>query len=241
MKAGFRMKEYTKPVYRHELKYLINYKDKDILIKRLEGFIQRDTHAEKGFYKVRSLYFDDYWNSSYEEKLMGVSGRNKYRIRTYDDSDSVIKLERKTKTGNYIFKKSANLTRQEVEKILDGDYSFLLYNPQPLCQEFYVQCISCFMRPRVIVDYEREPFVFEAGDVRITFDSDVRASSLDFSIFDPTLPTCSVLEPGKLVLEVKFTEFLPDLIRKALPAEAAEMSAVSKYVLGCEKTEYIYS
>jgi len=223
------------------LKYLINYKDRDILVKRLEGLIRRDTHAEKGYYKVRSLYFDDYWNSAYEEKLMGVSGRNKYRIRIYNDSDSVIHLERKTKTGSYIYKKSAPLTRKDVEKILDGDYSFLLYHPQPLCQEFYVQCISRVMRPRVVVDYEREPFVFEAGDVRITFDSDVRASSLNLSIFDPALPTSSVLEPGKLVLEVKFTEFLPNLIREALPAEAAELSAVSKYVLCCEKTDYIYS
>lgn len=190
---------------------------------------------------MRSLYFDDFWNSAYEEKLMGVSGRNKYRIRIYDDSDSIIKLERKTKTGSYIFKKDAALTREDVDRILDGDYSFLLYNPQPLCQEFYVMCVSKVMRPRVIVDYEREPFVFEAGDVRITFDTNVRASSLNFSIFDPTVPTCSVLDPGKLVLEVKFTEFLPDLIRKALPTEAAEMTAVSKFVLGCEKTEYIYS
>jgi hypothetical protein len=235
------MTESIKPVYRHELKYLINYKDKDILIKRLEGLIQRDTHAENGFYKVRSLYFDDYWNSSYEEKLMGVSGRNKYRIRIYNDSDSNIKLERKTKTGSYIYKKNATLTRADVDRILDGDYSFLLYNKQPLCQEFYVKCISSVMRPRVIVDYEREPFVFEPGDVRITFDTDVRASSLDFSVFDPTLPTCSVFDPGKLVLEVKYTEYLPELIRRALPSEAAEMTAVSKFILCCEKTEYIYT
>ena len=235
------MAEYTKPVYRHELKYLINYKDKDILIKRFEGLIHRDTHAEQGYYKIRSLYFDDFWNSSYEEKLMGVSDRNKYRIRIYNDSDSNIKLERKTKTGNYIYKKNASLTREETDKILDGDYSFLLYNKQPLCQEFYVKCITDLMRPRVIVDYEREPFVFEAGDVRITFDTDVRAGSLEFNMFDPTLPTSSVLDPGKLVLEVKFTEFLPEMIRRALPSEAAEMTAVSKFVLCCEKTEYIYS
>ena len=231
----------ARKVFRHELKYLIGRKDRDILVKRLEGLISRDTHTKDGYYKIRSLYFDDYWNSSYGEKLMGIANRKKYRIRIYDDSDSVIHLERKTKSGSYINKLSADLTREETERILNGDYAFLLKNPQPLCREFYVQCVSRIMRPRVIVDYEREPFVFETGDVRITFDTDVRASSLDFSLFDSSLPTISVLDPGKLVMEVKFTELLPDMVRRALPAGGAELSAVSKYVLCCEKTDYIFA
>lgn len=235
------MEKNKRLTFRHELKYLINYKDKDLLIKRLEWLLKRDVHAEKGFYKIRSLYFDDYWNSSYKEKVMGVSGRKKYRIRIYNDNDSVINLERKSKQGNYINKQSARLTREETDRILDGDYAFLLSHPQPLCREFYVQCVSKVMRPRVIVDYEREPFVFETGDVRITFDTDVRASSLDFSLFDPDLATVNVLEPGKLVMEVKFTELLPQMIRQALPTKAAELSAVSKFVLCCEKTNFIYS
>lgn len=230
-----------KTVFRHELKYLINFGDRDVLKTRLLGLMSKDTHAQSGYYKIRSLYFDDFWNSSYNEKLMGISTRSKYRIRIYDDSDSVIKLEKKTKQGNYINKVSANLTREETDKILNGDYGFLLMNPQPLCREFYVKCTSSVMRPRVIVDYEREPFVFAVGDVRLTFDSDVRAGALDFSLFDPTLPTVNVLEPGKLVLEVKYTELLPQMIRRALPSRGAEYSAVSKYVLCCDKTDYILS
>lgn len=230
-----------KAVFRHELKYFLNYEDKEVLKTRFEGLMKKDTHAHGGFYKIRSLYFDDYWNSSYEEKLMGITGRSKYRVRIYDDNDSVINLEKKVKQGNYINKKSARLTREETESILIGDYGFLLKHPNPLCREFYVQCVSNIMRPRVIVDYEREPFVFSVGDVRITFDSDVRASSLNFSFFDSTLPTVSVFEPGKLVMEVKFTELLPQMIRRALPSRAAELAAVSKFVLCCEKTDYILS
>ncbi|HAN21778.1 MAG TPA: transporter [Clostridiales bacterium] len=230
-----------RPVFRHELKYLINYGDKEIIKTRLGGLIQKDTHAKNGFYKIRSLYFDDYWNSSYEEKLMGVTSRSKFRIRIYDDSDSVINLEKKIKQGNYINKQNARLTREETEKILVGDYGFLLKHENKICREFYIQCVSNIMRPRVIVDYEREPFIFAVGDVRITFDTDVRASSLEFALFDPKLPTLSVLDPDKLVMEVKFTELLPQMIRKALPSRAAELSAVSKYVLCCEKTNYILS
>lgn len=230
-----------KKLYRHELKYLINYADKEVLATRLNGLMERDSHTNDGLYKIRSLYFDDYWNSSYEEKLMGIAERKKYRIRIYDDSDNVINLEKKIKQDKYIHKESARLTREETEKILCGDYEFLLKKENPLCREFYVECISSVLRPRVIVDYEREPFVFETGDVRITFDTDVRAGSLEFTLFDKTLPTVSVLEPGKLIMEVKFTQLLPRMIKEALPAGAAEISAVSKFLLCCQKTEYIYS
>ena len=79
----------------------------------------------------------------------------------------------------------------------------------------------------------------DAGTVRITFDSDVRAAVRGYDIFDATLPTLPVLEPGKLVLEVKFTELMPQLVRNILPPQAAEFTAVSKYVLCYEKTGYL--
>ena len=93
----------------------------------------------------------------------------------------------------------------------------------------------------MIIDYERTPFVMEAGDVRVTFDENVRACSGGEKLFDPRLPMLYLLEPGKLVLEVKFTEFLPDLVRRALPPRSSELTAVSKFVLGCEKTGYLYA
>ena len=104
-------------------------------------------------------------------------------------------------------------TRAEFERILAGDYDFLLHSPHRLCQEFYTECVSNVLRPRVIVDYDREPWILDAGTVRVTFDMGIRAAVGSWDIFDPTLPTLPVLEPGKLVLEVKFTEFLPQIVR----------------------------
>ena len=69
------------------------------------------------------------------------------------------------------------------------------------------------MRPRTIVDYDREPWIMDEGTVRVT--------------------------PGKLVMEVKFTEMLPQIVRDILPPHAAEFTAVSKYVLCYEKTRYM--
>lgn len=89
------------------------------------------------------------------------------------------------------------------------------------------------------MDYDREPWILDEGTVRITFDMNVRAAVGGFDIFDATLPTLPCLEEGKLVLEVKFTEFLPDIVRQILPQKAADFTAVSKFVLCCDKTQYM--
>lgn len=227
--------------YRNEWKYLIDTAQKELICQRLAPVMELDKHAKDGGYMLRSLYFDDYYHSAYEEKDAGVLQRKKYRIRIYNCSDRSIKLERKKKFGAYIFKEAASLTRDEVYKILDGEYEFLLHSDQPLCREFYVECMSNVMRPRTIVDYDRQPWILDAGTVRLTFDMDVRAAVGSFDIFDPSLPTLNVLEPGKCVMEVKFTEFLPQFVREILPDRASEFTAVSKYVLCYEKTEYMNS
>lgn len=127
--------------YRHELKYLISWADKAELTTRMSPVLKLDPHATNGGYFIRSLYFDDYWNTAYEEKDAGVLLRKKYRIRIYNCSDRSIKLERKKKFGSYIYKEAAPLTHAEFDAILAGDYDFLLHSPHRLCQEFYTECV----------------------------------------------------------------------------------------------------
>ena len=224
--------------YRHENKYLISYHDQDSLRRRLSPVLALDKHVKGDGYTIRSLYFDDYWQSAYEEKDAGVLMRKKYRIRIYNFQDHYIRLERKKKFGAYIYKESAPLTRAQVEDILLGHYDFLKHSPHSLAREFYIECVTNMMRPRVIVDYEREPWILDAGTVRVTFDTDVRAAVGSFDIFDAKLPTLPVLPPDKLILEVKYTELMPQVVRQLVPTGALEYTAVSKYVLCYEKTAY---
>jgi len=223
------------PTYRHEMKYFISKPEWALLRSRMLGVIPRDKHAgENGEYWIRSLYFDDYWNTAYEEKELGVLLRHKYRIRVYNCSDQTIMLERKNKFGQYILKESAPLSRKETEALLDGDYGFLIKSEHSLKREFYYECTSRFMRPRVMVDYDREPFVMESGDTRITFDKHVRAGFGTFDLFDKALPTMEVLRADQMIMEVKFTTFLPTLVRRLLPPRSSIMTAASKYVLCCD-------
>ena len=227
-----------KEQYRHELKYRISEREKDLLLHRLPGILRPDPHAGEGGYSIRSLYFDDLWNSASEDKEAGILMRKKYRIRIYNGGDRVIRFERTNKFGEYIYKESAPLSREEFYRILSGDCAFLLHSEHSLLQEFYVEYRSVCLRPRVIVDYERVPLIADAGTVRVTFDSHVRAAVGSFDIFDKTLSSVPAMEPGELLMEVKYTEFLPRAIQDLIGGEARERTAFSKYVLCFEATQY---
>ena len=223
--------------YRHEMKFLINYYDYTFIKLRLNHLLSMDSNVDSdGSYFVRSLYFDDYCNHAYNEKLSGAFKRSKYRIRVYNHSESTVHLEKKSKLGPCNHKQTAALTKAEVYQILEGNYSFLLESCNNLLKVFYYECVSNFMRPRVIVDYEREPFIMEAGDVRVTFDKNVRAGGEGFDIFNREMSTLEILDPGLLIMEVKFTEFLPSVVRRILPIPTVQSETVSKYILCCDKT-----
>mgnify|MGYP000739097217 CR=1 FL=1 len=236
MKKADRKKEH----FRNEWKYLISTSEKEVLNLRMKPLMKLDPHAENGGYLIRSLYFDDYWNSAYEEKESGVLMRKKYRIRIYNYSAESIKLERKKKFGSYIYKEDAPLTKDEVQKILSGEYEFLLKSPYNLCREFYIECMSNMMRTennRSIMRENHGSWMKERSGSHLIQMSELLLEAM--YIFDSTLPALSVLEPGKLIMEVKFTEMLPQIVRDILQPHAAEFTAVSKYVLCYEKTRYM--
>ena len=225
--------------FRYEQKYRLNYQDYTLLKMRLAGVLEKDQNINAdGFYTVRSLYFDDLWNTAYTEKMMGIKDRQKFRIRLYNQSDDTIRLERKIKSNQYISKQTALLTRDETQKILAGNYDFLLKSEDNLKKLFYHQAKSRILRPRVVVEYDREPYILDAGELRISFDKNIRAGELGFDIFDADMPMVETMEPGQVIMEVKFTNFIPSYIRKMLPGKAADFSAFSKFILCCDRTTH---
>lgn len=223
--------------YRNEFKHIINYPEYTLAKFRLKNLLPLDENAGSGgSYTIRSLYFDDYYNNAYHDKYAGVANRCKYRIRIYNQSERTVHLERKVKKGSYSYKQVAPLTVEEVYCVIQGDYEFLLRSTHELLWVFYHECVSNLLRPRVVIDYEREPYILDVGDVRVTFDKNIRVGMDGFDIFDPSMPMMEVLPLGSLIMEVKFTEFLPTLVREVLPTKASEYTAVSKYILGCDRT-----
>ena len=225
----------NKKVFRHEVKYYINYFEYEILRNRLKVILEKDKFAnENGDYHIRSLYFDDIHNTALFEKQSGVLKRKKYRIRIYNLKDSVIKLEKKSRVAQFIHKESAPLTRQEYDMIINQDIDFLKESGNKLFHEFYFDIVSSLFKPRVIVDYIREAFIWDGSNVRITFDKYLKTGLYETDIFNKDIPTIDVLEEPKMILEIKYDNFLPDFIRCILQINSNQKYAISKYVI-CRK------
>ena len=219
--------------FRHELKYYINYRDYVILKNALKSLLMPDVNTgTDNTYMIRSLYFDDIYESALREKISGYDNRSKFRIRIYNYSEDVIRFEKKVKKGEYIAKRSMMLSRDEYDQIAAGDIAFLLGRNEPLASEIYYEMKNNMMAPRVIVDYRREAYVYPFGNVRITFDKDLKSGLALTDIFDPDTPVMPIYESGTMVLEVKFDKFLPEHIKRVLNSiNAASRSAISKYLL----------
>ena len=214
---------------RHEHKFYINDADCAVLRGRLNVVAKLDTNVgEDGTYLIRSLYFDNYADKAVDEKLQGLSRREKFRIRYYNDNTNFIRLEKKSKINNLTYKEQAPLTKQQVQQVLAGDYECLKKDEHPLLLEFYAKIHFEALRPRTIVDYTREVYIYEAGNVRITFDSNIRTSSNVNRFLDSnyvTLPAANAI-----ILEVKYDGFLPDIIRMIVNINQRSQTEFSKYV-----------
>ncbi len=213
--------------YRHEIKHEIDYSQMLSLSARLPALMKTDPHAKGGTYFIRSLYFDSPGDEALREKLDGVNRREKYRIRFYDHDTSFIRLEKKSKLNGLGTKDQAPLTKEQVLSIIDGDIEWMAESTKPLIRELYTRMKNKLLKPKTIVDYTRRPFIYEAGNVRVTLDYDIRTGLCSRDLFCETLPTIPVID-APIILEVKWDGFLPEVIRRVvqLPATAG---AYSKY------------
>jgi len=230
MQQAITMINEKKPVkFRHELKYTINSNDDLEIRSRLRKLFRHDKHADaEGSYRISSLYFDTPYDKALREKLDGINQREKFRIRYYNNDLSFIRLEKKIKVNGLCGKLSAPLTAAEVEQILQGDYDFLLRSENALLQEFYSKLKGQLLHPRTIVCYDREAFLYEPGNVRITIDRNLRSGLSCTSFLDPNVHFVDISN-SLPVLEVKYDAFLPEIVQMAVQVPNRRAGAYSKY------------
>ena len=215
---------------RHELKYFITPAEMNVLRGILTPVMQLDPNGnERNEYHIRSLYFDTINDDALEEKIAGVGNRKKYRIRIYNFSDRVIKLECKSKYGDLISKQSVTIPRELADQLIAGDPEGLQRMRHPLFHDVYREMKTRLLRPAVIVDYVREAYIHNAEEVRVTFDKQLRTGLFSSDMFNKDLPTYPVFDDPVEILEVKYDEFLPSYIQSILSGITAQRSAVSKY------------
>lgn len=212
---------------RHEYKIALSFADALLLRTRLRAVMQRDSHAgADGTYRIRSFYFDDCRDTALAEKIAGVNTRQKFRLRCYNDDTSLIRLERKCKRNGLCRKTAAALTPAQARALLDGQSDWMMQADDPFLRECAVLFRS--LRPKTIVQYTREAFVFSAGNVRVTIDSDIRTGIYGGDFFSPDLPLVPSSETPCL-LEIKYDRYLPEIIRCLTQLDRAREGAFSKY------------
>lgn len=223
---------------RHENKYHISQGSAAYLSTLLGRTMDIDENANQyGEYHIRSLYFDDAFNTAMADKIDGTQHRKKYRIRIYNYSDRQIRLERKTKVGDYISKESAALSRELAEQLIAGDAYGLERLGNPLLADMYTQMTTRLLRPVVVVDYVRKAFVHPAENTRVTLDRQLRTGFVSKDLFNPDLPTLPCLHNETVILEVKYDRRFPEHLRPILSTVPAQRSAISKYTF-CRRFEF---
>ena len=222
------------PEFRHELKYCITTAQVEMLKSRLTGIVQLDSHAFGGSYRIRSLYFDDYDDRCFYENENGVDPREKFRIRIYNADASRITLECKRKERGKTHKTACPLTLEQTKQLMRGTPLGDVSDQPPLLQKLTAKMLVNRMHPVVIVEYDRIPYVYRLGNVRITFDTNISSSTDVQRFLDLMLPKRPIMPMGKQLLEVKYDEFLPDFLYRSLALENLSQTSFSKYYL-CRK------
>ena len=216
--------------FRHEWKHEIGVSDAIAIRQRLRTVARPDPHAVEGRYKIRSLYFDNLADKALREKLDGVNCREKFRIRYYNDDPSLIRLEKKSKRSGLGSKQSAVLTAEEAQAIVDGRLDWMPESGRPLVQELYAKMRSQGLRPKTIVDYIREPYLYGPGNVRVTLDYNIRTGLGCTDLLDPDCVTVPAGD-APIILEVKWDEYLPTVIRDLIQLTGCRTTAFSKYAI----------
>lgn len=214
--------------WRHELKYEITYADYLSLRQRLRTVMQPDSHVNAaGTYRIRSIYLDNPDDKALLEKLNGVQTREKFRIRWYNDDLSTLALEKKLKHNSLCNKTQAALMETECRNLLSGELRWMPSHPSALVQELYCKMRQQQLFPKVTVSYLREPYVYAPGNVRVTFDSDIRTSLFHRDLLSGA--GIAAASPEHCILEVKYDAFLPDIILCLLQETGIRQQAFSKY------------
>jgi len=218
--------------YRHEYKYFLDCRMEQILQIRAAGILMRDTHVKSdGTYLIRSLYFDDFHDSCMTENDAGTDPRSKFRIRYYNHDTSRIRLEKKSKTRGMTLKESCAISEEECRGLMSGEVPEISDTMSTVKQKLLLEMQMLGLMPKVIVSYERIPFIYPGGNVRVTFDRKISSSSESNLFLDGNYAERPILPLGNSILEVKWDEVLPLHIKDVLKLDELQWTAFSKYYM----------
>lgn len=204
-----------------------------VLRSRLSAVLDIDKNAvHDGSYRIHSLYFDNLYDKALLEKSYGINEREKFRIRYYNDNIDFIKLEKKSKIDGLCHKISEIITYDECMEIINGNIEWMRSSDKALFRELYSKMKTQLLKPCTVITYDRNPFIYKTGNVRITLDYNIRTSMYNikdfFNIDKYNVPVIN----DSVILEIKYDEFLPGFISDLVNLDGRFITSYSKYERG---------
>ena len=215
--------------FRHEYKFVIPYEEMLALREKLNKLLDIDRNYDG--YMIRSLYFDSINDSDYYDKLNGEMNRKKIRLRIYNPSGDLVKLELKAKYDYHQLKESLIISKLDAIELIKGNYDILLNYKEDLAKKIYVILMTGYYQPKVIIEYQRIAYMGKTT-TRITFDFEIKSSTNIDDFFNEDINYVETIDKKDVVLEVKFDRFLEPYISVILNKYISRNQSVSKYIMG---------
>lgn len=223
------MAEENQNTYRNEIKYIIDKKQALELKLRLQTLCSSEKQSFNK-YLVRTLYFDDIYNSCFFANREGLAHRQKIRIRTYNYDYDNIFIELKKKDFNLSSKNRCLISKEICKKIISN--SFSLKEMKDENEFLFFVCTKIknhSFLPKIIVEYDRAAFSFPAFNTRITIDSNIK-STIKTDLFFEQIPQMqNVINTDKCILEVKYSQLLPRFMYNIMNIGNLKRINFSKY------------
>ena len=229
---------------RFEMKYIIRKSISESIQKEIRNFMIYDGYANKELkknYFVRSLYFENNNYSNFNEKVDGVKLRHKYRIRTYSnklDKNTPIFLELKGRENERTYKTRFFIEQNDLNLFFEKKNYFKLkenYLDNYLIEQFIFDCYRKNLSPKILVDYNRTPYINKSGlYFRLTFDNNIVSlsdSRLYFTSLNSGWRECLA---GFTILEVKFESSIPAWFQRIVQSYQLQIRSISKFVIATD-------
>lgn len=221
-------------VVRVEEKYIISNSKKIELLEKLKENLIYDENSIDGKYSVRTLYFDTPNCQDYQDKVNEKLQRKGIRMRVYNVNDNSAKIELKRKDNSIQNKISLTISKDDAKQLLKQDYECLKnYNSEIALQLYDTLKSNCYA-PKTLILYDRYAFECPNTKLRVTIDSNLTTSNLEFDLWSMNIETIPVGKTDEHILEVKKIGELPDEIKNILYPLDVTKTPSSKYKRCCK-------
>ncbi len=224
--------------FRFEFKYRISYYQYLNVKSSISPYMRFDSYTQNNKskkYLVRSLYYETSDYELYSQKMSGDAERAKFRLRTYSakmEQTQNIRAEIKVRQGESLAKYSTFASIPAYQYFINH-CKWSMEESDPVLIEFNRYLLAKALRPKVLVEYNREGYESRTNSqVRITFDHHVR--SVHEKTLFPSNPFFRAHHPFEIVLEIKCKSTYPFWLKKIILDNGLRYIANSKYTQSIE-------